>query len=115
MVRPPPEPQHFPPDLAGVLAIMIVPIVACLSVGSFIFHLGPPGIVYLASASAAVGIGLLFAARLPLYRQHRFFSFGWRDLDSQHRRLYWRGYAFVVVSIILFAFVLALPHVGRTI
>jgi len=45
------------------------------------------------------GIILLFFARLPLYRQRRFLTFGPRELDRFHRRLYWLAYLFVLVSI----------------
>jgi hypothetical protein len=53
-----------------------------------------------------VGIGLLFFARLPLYRQRRFMTFGPRHLDSTHRKLYWRAYGFVAVSVALLALLL---------
>lgn len=49
------------------------------------------------------GIALLFFARLPLYRQRRFWTFGPRELDRRHRQLYWLAYAFVVASIALLA------------
>jgi hypothetical protein len=40
---------------------------------------------------------------------YQFTSFGPRHLDTQHKRLYWRGYAFIIVSLLLCVFVLALP------
>jgi hypothetical protein len=41
---------------------------------------------------AAVGVALIFYAKLPLYREHRFFTFGSRALP-ENRRLYYRwGY-----------------------
>ena len=108
-MKPQRESNHFPPDLAGVLLLLFGPVVIAFTLGSFLFRLGPPGLVYLAAASAIIGISLLVAARLPLYRERRFLSFGPRGLDTQHRKLYWRGYAFIAVSMILFATALALP------
>ena len=58
---------------------------------------------------ALVGVILLAVARLPLYRQRRFFAFGPAPLDLAHRRLYWRGYGFILVGIFFLAVVLALP------
>jgi hypothetical protein len=49
------------------------------------------------------GVVLLFLARLPLYRQRRFWTFGPRELDRSHRRLYWLAYLFVLASIGLLA------------
>jgi|ERR1035441_693331 hypothetical protein len=51
------------------------------------------------------GIVLLFLARLPLYRQRKFLSFGSRELPAFHRKLYWLAYVFVVASVLSLAFV----------
>ena len=48
-----------------------------------------------------VGILLLFIARLPLYRQRRFWTVGPRELDRKHRRFYWLAYAAVLLSLFL--------------
>jgi hypothetical protein len=48
-----------------------------------------------------IGIVLLFLARLPLYRQKRFFVFGPKHLDAAHRKLYQAAYAFVWISVFL--------------
>jgi hypothetical protein len=48
-----------------------------------------------------VGILLLFIARLPLYRQRKFWTVGPRELDQKHRRCYWSAYASVVLSLFL--------------
>ena len=53
----------------------------------------------------ALGIILLFFARLPLYRQRRFFDFGPKALSAFHRKLYRLAYLFVVGSVLLFAVV----------
>ena len=57
--------------------------------------------------SGIVGIVILFFARLPLYREGRFFIFGPRALDRKHRRLYWLAYVFVAASLLLFLVVRA--------
>ncbi len=48
-----------------------------------------------------VGALLLLLARLPLYRERRFWTVGPRQLDQKHRRLCWLAYAFVTVSLLL--------------
>jgi hypothetical protein len=52
-------------------------------------------------AAGLGGAGLLFAARLPLYRRRCFWTFGPHRLDRTHRRLYWLAYAVVVTSLIV--------------
>jgi hypothetical protein len=56
-------------------------------------------------AAGIVGTVLLFLARIPRYRQRRFLTFGPRELDRLHRRLYWLAYLVVFVSIGLFVVV----------
>ena len=48
-----------------------------------------------------IGVVLLFFARLPLYRQRRFFAFGARELSGFHKRLYYAAYLFIVPCILL--------------
>jgi hypothetical protein len=52
-----------------------------------------------------LGIVLLFFARLPLYRQRRFFTFGPKELPTFHRKLYWIAYAMVLLAVLLFGIV----------
>ena len=59
----------------------------------------------------ALGLGgivsvLLFFARLPLYRQRRFFTLGPRSLAGVHRKLYYAAYCFIVPSVALLALLL---------
>ena len=56
-------------------------------------------------SAGVLGVVLLFFARLPLYRQRRFLTFGPRELDRFHRRLYWLAYMFVVASIVVLGIV----------
>jgi dipeptide/tripeptide permease len=78
-----------------VLASILLPVVARLKTADmralYGFGLG----------TGAIGAVLLFAARLPLYKQRRFWTIGPMQLDRKHRRIYWLAYAFVVASLLL--------------
>ena len=49
---------------------------------------GDPTLLLVALIMSFVGIALLFTARLPLYRERRYFTFGSHSLDERHRRIY---------------------------
>ena len=111
-----PEPKssryYFPPDMAALsgLFFIILPIAALMSwffpLLSRLKRTGDPTLVWIALALGAIGTALLFAARLPLYQQRRFFVFGPRELDEKHRRLYRLAYKFIGVSVGLLIFLL---------
>ena len=98
---------YVPPDIAvvyghpfiailvGVLSAMLLPLVFNAR------NSGDSTLLYTASALGAVGIVLLAFARMPLYRERRFFTFGPRALDEGHRRLYRWAYRFIGVSVLL--------------
>jgi len=102
---------YFPPDLGcllfswvwfGLIAILaggILSLISKLRSGDVL------AIFYAALGFSGIGTILLFLARLPLYRQRRFFTFGPRALDRHHRRVYWLAYIFVIASIGLLAIV----------
>ena len=52
-------------------------------------------------AVAAVGVGLLFYAKIPLYRQRRFFTFGSGALSEGRRPFYRWGYRCVFFAVAL--------------
>jgi hypothetical protein len=56
------------------------------------------------------GVGLLFYAKLPLYRQRRFFTFGARALPEPRRPFYRWGYCCAAFSIVLLACLLLARH-----
>ncbi len=58
-------------------------------------------VYYVAIVIAAVGITMLFFARLPLYRQRKFLTFGPKELDARHRKLYWVAYCSIGISVYL--------------
>jgi hypothetical protein len=79
----------------AVLAGMLFPIVARLKTAEV-------GTLYgIGVAAGVAGALLLLLARLPLYRERRFWAVGPRQLDQKHRRLYWLAYALVTVSVLL--------------
>lgn len=82
-----------------LLASLLLPVVARLKTAEITSLYGA------ASGVGFVGIVILFLARLPLYRQHRFWSFGPRHLDRKHRRFCWLAYAAILVSLFLFGIV----------
>jgi hypothetical protein len=100
-----PSDWYFPADLGcllfswvwialiTILAGGILPLISELRSGDV------SGIFYTALGFACSGTILLLLARLPLYRQRRFWTFGPRELDQFHRRLYWLAYLAVIASI----------------
>jgi hypothetical protein len=59
---------------------------------------------------AALGVSLLFYAKLPLYRQRRFFTFGRRVLPEQRRPFYRWGYTCVLLGALVLACLLLSKH-----
>jgi hypothetical protein len=60
-----------------------------------------------------VGSILLFCARIPLYRQRRFFTVGPKELHGVYRKLYFAAYTCIVPSMVLLSLMLlaTLPRV----
>lgn len=98
----------FPPDLGAVLSpILLIIAVVYVSCGlSWAKAAGDQSIFHLALFLGAAGALLLLAARIPLYRQRRFFTLGPRALTGIYRKLYYAAYALIVPSIILFGLLL---------
>jgi len=98
---------YVPPDIAmfviipsiAILTSMLLPVLAYIEAAKVL------DLFYIALVLGCVGGALLFLARLPLYRQHRFWEFGPRELPIFHRKLYWLAYLFVITSVLLLAFV----------
>jgi hypothetical protein len=104
---------RFPPDLAALLGLywIVLPIAA---LGASIFpaflrsrNEGDLTILWVATALGLVGASLLFWARLPIYRDRRFFAVGPRHLDARHRRVYWLAWTLILPSIGLLGLLLA--------
>ena len=71
----------------------------------FILLSGAPWIwcYALSLVAGAIGVGLLFYAKLPLYRERRFFTFGSRALPEKRRPFYRWGYRCAVCAIVVLA------------
>jgi len=83
----------------AVFAALLLPIITRLKTADI-------GALYDLGLGAGVfGIILLFVARLPLYKQHRFWTFGPMQLDRKHRWIYWLSYVLVATSLLLLGIV----------
>jgi hypothetical protein len=56
---------------------------------------------FIGLAVATLGVSLLFYAKLPLYRQRRFFTFGNRALPARRRPYYRWGYRCILIGVAL--------------
>jgi len=92
----------FPVDMVALVSMPIFSMLAILlAVQVYNTSRGDPTLFIVAVGMGLIGTGLLFAARLPLYRQRKFFSIGPRELDACHRKLYKAAYIFIVPSIVM--------------
>ena len=85
---------------------LIVAIVAFLSSQLLTFFMRLTGARWLwcyaiGLAVAAVGVSLIFYAKVPLYRQRRFFTFGSGALPQGRRPFYRWGYRCVIFAVAL--------------
>src|SRR5258707_11947773 len=99
---------YVPPDIALIygLPFIVMPVAMLLPLLSRARSGGDFTLLYIAFTFGAVGTVLLALARMPLYRQRRFFTFGPRALDEAHKRLYWWAYRFIGVSVLLLSLLL---------
>ena len=103
---------YIPPDsvlLFGLYFIFLpvsVLIATLLPALSAARH-GDPSLLYASMAFAMIGIILLFFARLPLYKQHRFFTFGSKALPPLHRKLYRAAYVLICIAVVLMVLLIA--------
>ncbi len=96
----------------GLLTIAVVGIVTTWILNFFTQLTGAPWICcyFIGLGVAAAGASLIFYARLPLYRQRRFFTFGPRALPEQRRPFYRWGYACALLGVLLLACLLLSRH-----
>jgi hypothetical protein len=105
---------NLPEEVLGLLStLFIMPAIAVIAILAAsllptitsLHRVDVTSLFWFGLVAGVFGIILLFFARLPLYRQRRFFAFGPRELDRFHRRLYWLSYLVVLVSVGLFVIV----------
>ena len=63
---------------------------------------------WIAVSIAIAGLFLLFTARLPLYRQGKFFTFASRTLPERHKIVYRIAYYLIVVSVVIMLLLIAM-------
>jgi membrane protein YdbS with pleckstrin-like domain len=96
--------RHFSPDLLTALAL---PIVIPMLVASWLFSLHGTPWLWAAAISfgiAIIGAALLFIAKLPLYRQRRFFTFGIQAIPQSSHGFYLWGCRLAIVGCVLMFF-----------
>jgi hypothetical protein len=86
--------------------MVIFPVTAFLAslLLPFLDHLRAPNVFCLFWSGLGFGFSgiiLLFFARLPLYRQRKFLTFGPNALPVFHRKLYWLACVAVVAAVML--------------
>ncbi len=96
---------YFPPDLAGALAPIVLSIVFIFALCG-ISWVSAEALFRLAICLGGVGVMLLFVARIPVYRQKRFFSLGPSAVSGIFRKVYCVAYIFIVPSILFLIFAL---------
>ena len=89
---------RFPGDLAALISLPFITLVSCVF-STWLVN-SPSAVIWCAALPGFAGLLLLTWARLPLYRQLQFFSFGPRRLDAVHRRAYWRAYVLIAISVL---------------
>jgi hypothetical protein len=96
--------RHFPPDLLAAFALPIV--VTALAI-SWVMSLHGAAWLWAAGTSfsiAMLGAIFLFIAKLPLYRQGRFCTFGIQELPQSSHGFYRWGCRCAILGCILMLF-----------
>ena len=94
---------HGPLDLFVLLVpgFGLLGFIWMVQCASLMFKVGDTSLFWLAVELGAVGVFLLFCARLPLYRQRRFLEFGPKSLNGIYKKLYYGAYLFIAHCILL--------------
>ena len=98
-----PDSCYVPPD---VLALLLIPFIGVLTAFLLpaVARLKTTEVGALYGVGVGVGIlgaALLLVARLPLYRERRFWKVGPGQLDRKHRRFSWLAYVCITGSLLL--------------
>lgn len=92
--------RNFPPDILTALGL---PVAGVALLASCVLSIHGVAWIWAAGVSfclAMVGAVLLFIAKLPLYRQGRFFTFGIQALPVSSHRLYRWGCRCSILGIV---------------
>jgi len=81
----------------NISAMMILPAIANTRKGNLTLFI-------LSLVLSLIGAVLLFLARLPLYRQRRFFTIGPTALPDSHRRIYRAAWKFIAAGLVVMIF-----------
>ncbi|MFA6544595.1 MAG: hypothetical protein WCS99_09240 [Limisphaerales bacterium] len=96
---------YVPPEVLLWLDLLVMSLMAGLAMSLrtafFAVRRGGPTFVLLTFGLVLVGVLLLFFARLPLYRQRRFLTFGPGQLAGVHRRLYFAAYVCLGFGVVM--------------
>jgi hypothetical protein len=96
---------YFPPDLAVALSPFVGVLLLLLATCGIPWVTGM-SLFRLAIILGGIGVALLFVARIPVYREKRFFSFGPSAIRGFYRKIYFAAYVFIVPSILFLIFAL---------
>lgn len=103
----------FPQDMLFILALWAGPVIGVTFMVCF-FHgianarRGDPTIYWIAFGLAVFGLALLFIAKLPLYRQGKFLTFGSKELPEKYKGIYRIAYYLIVASVVIMLLILAM-------
>ncbi len=98
---------YIPRDWLAILALLSIPLLVLMLMPPLLNTAqGGPTFLLETMAIGCIGVVLLFIAKMPLYRQHKYVSFGPRMLPAGHRKLYWISYGFIGTSILIMVLLL---------
>jgi len=100
--------SYVPPDIGAIGSLFFIMFVVLYVICglSWAKARGDTTLFNLALFLGGVGAVLLLVARIPLYRQRRFFTLGPKSLSGVYRKLYFTAYAFIVPSVVLLVLLL---------
>jgi hypothetical protein len=102
---------YVPPDWAFQLGLLIIIPTNVILAGTLLPVLSRLktadvfDLFWIGLGLGLLGTVLLFFARLPLYRQRRFWTLGPGALPRFHRKLYWLAYTAVFIAVLLLSVV----------
>lgn len=103
----------FSQDILFTLILCTFPVIGGAFLVWFFHELsnvrhGDLTLFWIAVSVAIVGLFLLFTARLPLYRQGKFFTFGSKTLPERHKIVYRIAYYLIVASMAIMLLLIAM-------